>query len=83
MAGRSAGFAVGVLCAGTWFLSDIFSGPTYQHPLIPVWNAIMLFVFFFVVVWLLTAFAALISIWSKQWSAEPLRYGRRWKNASG
>src|SRR5207253_10979777 len=28
----------------------------YQHPLIPVWNAIMLFVFFFVVVWLLTAF---------------------------
>jgi signal transduction histidine kinase len=27
-----------------------------QHPLIPVWNAIMLFVFFFVVVWLLTAF---------------------------
>src|SRR6478672_3265113 len=56
MAGRSAGFAVGVLCAGTWFLSDVFSGPAYQHPLIPVWNAIMLFVFFFVVVWLLTAF---------------------------
>ena len=27
MAGRSAGFAVGVLCAGTWFLSDVFSGP--------------------------------------------------------
>jgi len=56
MAGRSAGFAVGVLCAGTWFLSDVFSGPAYQHPLIPVWNAIMLFAFFFVVVWLLTAF---------------------------
>jgi signal transduction histidine kinase len=56
MAGRSAGFAVGVLCAGVWFLSDVFSGPAYQHPLIPVWNAIMLFVFFSVVVWLLTAF---------------------------
>jgi hypothetical protein len=56
MAGRSAGFAVGALCAGAWFLSDVFSGPAYQHPLIPVWNAIMLFVFFFVVVWLLTAF---------------------------
>src|SRR5207253_9601160 len=28
----------------------------YQHPLIPVWNAIMLFVVCFVVVWLLTAF---------------------------
>ena len=56
MAGRLAGFAVGALCAGAWFLSDVFSGPAYQHPLIPVWNAIMLFVFFFVVVWLLTAF---------------------------
>ncbi len=56
VAGRSAGLAVGALCTGVWFLSDILSGPMYQHPLIPVWNAIMLFVFFFVVVWLLTAF---------------------------
>jgi signal transduction histidine kinase len=56
MAGRSAGLAVGALCAAAWFLSDVFGGPTYQHALIPVWNAIMLFVFFFVVVWLLTAF---------------------------
>jgi signal transduction histidine kinase len=39
-----------------WFLSDVLGGPAYQHPLIPVWNAIMLFMFFFVVVWLLTAF---------------------------
>jgi len=54
--GRPVGLAVGALCAGVWFLSDLFSGPAYQHPLIPVWNAIMLFVFFFVVVWLLTAF---------------------------
>jgi len=56
MAGRSAGLAVGALCAGVWFLSDVFGGPAYQHALIPVWNALMLFVFFFVVVWLLTAF---------------------------
>src|SRR5436190_12657689 len=56
VAGRSAGFALGALCTGVWFLSDTLSGPTYQHPLIPVWNAIMLFVFFFVVVYLLTAF---------------------------
>jgi two-component system sensor histidine kinase HydH len=56
VAGRLAGFAIGALCAGVWFLSDVFSGPAYQHPLIPVWNAVMLFVFFFVVVWLLTAF---------------------------
>jgi signal transduction histidine kinase len=52
--------AFGRICSGNavqgvWFLSDILSGPTYQHPLIPVWNAMMLFVFSFVVVWLLTA----------------------------
>src|SRR5262249_11581219 len=34
----------------------VLNGATYQSPLIPVWNAIMLFVFFLVVVWLLTAF---------------------------
>jgi len=34
--GRSVGLAVGALCAGVWFLSDVFSGPAYQHPLIPV-----------------------------------------------
>lgn len=56
MAGRWAGFAVGALCTGAWFVSDVFSGATYQSPLIPAWNAIMLFIFFVVVVWLLTAF---------------------------
>ena len=56
VAGRWIGFAVGALCTGAWFLSDILNGATYHSPPIPVWNAIMLFVFFLVVVWLLTAF---------------------------
>jgi signal transduction histidine kinase len=55
-AGRWAGFAVGALCTGAWFLSDILNGVTYHSAVIPVWNAIMLFIFFLVVVWLLTAF---------------------------
>ena len=55
-AGRWAGFALGALCTGAWFFSDILNGATYQSEVIPVWNAIMLFVFFLVVVWLLTAF---------------------------
>src|SRR6266542_768428 len=45
MAGRSVGFAVGALCAGLWFLSDLLNGAAYQLPLIPVWNALMLFIF--------------------------------------
>jgi signal transduction histidine kinase len=56
VAGRWAGFAVGALCTGVWLLSDVLGGPAYQHPLVPVWNATMLFMFFVVVVWLLTAF---------------------------
>ena len=56
VAGRLAGFAVGALCTGAWFLSDMLNGAAYQHPLIPVWNAVMLFLFFFVVIWLLTTF---------------------------
>ena len=56
MAGRWAGFAVGALCTVAWFVSDILNGATYPSPVIPVWNGIMLFVFFLVVVWLLTAF---------------------------
>jgi len=56
MAGRWAGFAVGALCTGAWFFSDILNGATYESPLIPVWNGTMLLVFFLVVVWLLTAF---------------------------
>jgi class 3 adenylate cyclase len=56
VAGRGFGLVVGSLCTGVWFLSDLLSGPAYEHPLIPVWNAMMLLVFFVVVVWLLTEF---------------------------
>lgn len=55
-AGRWAGTAVGAFCTLAWFLSDMLNGATYQSSLVPVWNGIMLFVFFLVVVWLLTAF---------------------------
>jgi signal transduction histidine kinase len=58
VAGRRTGFAVGALCAAAWLISDMLNGATYQSPLIPIWNAIMLFVFFLVVVWLLSAFRA-------------------------
>ena len=40
----------------TWFIADLMSGFIYPHPLTPYWNALMLFVFFLVVVYLLSAF---------------------------
>jgi two-component system sensor histidine kinase HydH len=54
--GRRAGYAIGALCTAAWVVSDVLNGATYIHPLIPVWNGAMLFVFFLVVVWLLTQF---------------------------
>ena len=54
--GRWWGFFVGALCTCLAFFSDTFSGPAYEHPLIPVWNAVMLLVFFIIVSWLLTDF---------------------------
>jgi class 3 adenylate cyclase len=56
VAGRWPGFIVGVLCTCLAFFSDMLSGPAYQDLLIPVWNAVMLLVFFVVVCWLLTDF---------------------------
>ena len=56
VAGRWSGFIVGALCTCLAFFSDTLSGPAYQHPLIPVWNAVMLLVFFVIVSWLLTDF---------------------------
>jgi len=56
MAGRGAGLALGAVCTSVWLGSDMLNGAIYRYPLIPIWNAIMLFIFFAVVVWLLTAF---------------------------
>ena len=56
VAGQWSGLIVGALCTCLAFFSDTLSGPAYQHPLIPVWNAVMLLVFFVVVSSLLTDF---------------------------
>jgi len=56
VAGRWPGLIVATLCTCLAFFSDALGGPAYQHPLIPVWNALMLLVFFVVVSWLLTDF---------------------------
>jgi len=56
VAGRWPGLIVGALCTCLAFFSDTLSGPAYQHPLIPVWNAVMLLVFFTIVSWLVTEF---------------------------
>ncbi|MBU6411046.1 MAG: hypothetical protein KGR98_11730 [Verrucomicrobia bacterium] len=55
-AGRKAGTAVALASTLAWFLADRLSGPGYTHPLTHYWNALMLLLFFVVVIYLLTAF---------------------------
>jgi K+-sensing histidine kinase KdpD len=83
VAGRWSGLVVGTLCTCVWFLSDLLSGPAYQHPLIPVWNAMMLLVFFVVVVWLLTEFRHSHYQLRKPSSAERLLCKPKWKRRNG
>lgn len=55
-----AGRPVGLILAATgtviWLVADLTTGFVYVHPLTPYWNALMLFLFFLVVVCLLSAF---------------------------
>jgi signal transduction histidine kinase len=55
-AGRGAGIMLATASAVTLLIADLMSGYVYQHPLIPYWNAVMLFVLFLVVVHFLAAF---------------------------
>jgi len=55
-AGRAIGIMVAIAGAVTWFIADLKSGFVYPRPWIPYWNALMLFVLFLTVVFLLSAF---------------------------
>jgi signal transduction histidine kinase len=54
--GRPTGIMVAIAGAVTRFSADLKSGFVYPHPWIPYWNALMLFVLFLTVVYLLSAF---------------------------
>jgi signal transduction histidine kinase len=55
-AGRWAGIFMSVAGVAIWLGADLTSGMVYRHSLTPYWNALMLFLFFLVVVGLLSAF---------------------------
>jgi PAS domain S-box-containing protein len=55
-AGRRAGLVLAVVATLTWSIAERISDYNYTHPSLLYWNALMLFVFFVVVVYLLSAF---------------------------
>ena len=53
--GRRAGMLMSVLSAVVCIGGDVVAGAHYSSPwVVPIWNAVMLTMFYFVVVWLLT-----------------------------
>lgn len=53
---RRAGLFLGLICTAAWLVADLTTGHPYEHPAIPCWNALMLLAFFWVIVYLLSAF---------------------------
>ncbi len=53
--GRGFGLVMSVLSVLVWIGGDVAAGARYSNPFIAVWNALILMVFYFVVVWLLTS----------------------------
>jgi signal transduction histidine kinase len=57
--GRGFGLALSVLSVMVWVGGDLAAGARYSNPLIHVWNALILLVFYCVVVWLLASLRSL------------------------
>src|SRR5664279_645957 len=57
--GKGFGLVMSVLSVLVWIGGDLAAGARYSNPLIPAWNALILMVFYFIVVWLLTNLRAL------------------------
>ena len=52
---RRFGLLASLVSAGVWFSADTATGHPYSHPLIPVWNSFIRFVFFVIIALLLSA----------------------------
>ncbi len=57
--GRGFGLVMSILSVGVWIGGDMAAGARYSNALVPVWNALILMVFYFIVVWLLTSLRSL------------------------
>jgi len=57
--GRGFGLLMSVLSVAVWIGGDMAAGARYDRPWVPIWNALILVVFYFIVVWLLASLRTL------------------------
>lgn len=58
--GREFAWAVAALCVLGWLVGDQIAGVTYSSAMVPYWNALFTFLFFVIIVWLLSHLQTLI-----------------------
>jgi signal transduction histidine kinase len=57
--GRGFGLVMSFLSVVVWIGGDLAAGAHYRSPFIPIWNALILMAFYFIVVWLVTSLRSL------------------------
>jgi signal transduction histidine kinase len=57
--GRGFGLVMSVLSVAVWIGGDMAAGAHYSNSFVPIWNALILLVFYFIVVWLLASLRGL------------------------
>src|SRR5205823_12196160 len=57
--GKGFGLLMSVLSVVVWIGGDVAAGAHYSSLVVPVWNAVILMVFYCIVVWLLTRLRSL------------------------
>jgi signal transduction histidine kinase len=57
--GRGFGILVSAMCVVVSIMGDVFAGARYSSSLVPVWNTVIEFTFYLVVVWILAKLRAL------------------------
>ena len=57
--GTGFGLVMSVLSAMVWIGGDLAAGARYSNSFVPIWNAVILMVFYFILVWLLASLRSL------------------------
>src|SRR6266700_4581891 len=57
--GKGFGLLMSILSVIVWIGGDLAAGAHYSNLVVPIWNAVLLMVFYFIVVWLLTRLRSL------------------------
>src|SRR6266571_5626470 len=76
--GKGFGLLMSTLSVVVWIGGDVAAGAHYSSLVIPAWNALILMVFYFIVVWLLTNLRALHQELEKRSGTGLWPYHNRW-----